>query len=175
MTRIRGSVPDSRTRILPLSPRVSAAFFTAVCTSGSFCAAALSFTRRLISTNHSRIDDGAILNGQSGGRIAHQTANTGEIFCCLNGRIFQMAVFKRDTIAAVGIGDECTQTGIVLLTDYLTIRQSQIIDLNNRTTEVNISKQRRIQPADGVTVEVDRNGTVDSDGLAMQARVISLW
>ena len=36
MTRIRGSVPDSRTRIRPESPRAAAASATAFCTSGSF-------------------------------------------------------------------------------------------------------------------------------------------
>lgn len=38
ITRTRGSVPDSRTRMRPVSPSASATALTASCTAGSFCA-----------------------------------------------------------------------------------------------------------------------------------------
>lgn len=50
MTRTTGSVPDSRTRIRPESPRASATLLTASCTAESFCAAFLSVTRTFSST-----------------------------------------------------------------------------------------------------------------------------
>ena len=50
ITRITGSVPLSRTRILPVLPSVSATCFTAACTSASFCASGLLFTRIFLST-----------------------------------------------------------------------------------------------------------------------------
>lgn len=50
ITRTTGSVPDSRTRILPVSPSSSVTFFTAACTSASSCAAFLSVTLTLVST-----------------------------------------------------------------------------------------------------------------------------
>jgi hypothetical protein len=50
ITRITGSVPLSRIRIRPISPNSSLTFFTAACTSGSFCASGLLFTRTFFST-----------------------------------------------------------------------------------------------------------------------------
>ena len=50
MTRMTGSVPDSRTRMRPESPSVSLTFFTAAYTSGSFSASGLDFTRTFFST-----------------------------------------------------------------------------------------------------------------------------